>query len=223
VIYSARLVPMADAQRQAHDAARQQAERLVAGWQRSGYLADAQQWRLSERLQAMQQAAHRAEPGPADSPLADAVVQAIAAQLDDWTEGEPQPQWLLCASAADAAQLAERLGPRPGLAVLAPGDRPSGRARRVLQVGVPWRLLQQPLVGAEPDRSADDQAVPATGQHWVLVAAEHSLDIGLLDTLAARVNTPSGPAEPGGQGFLSGASLTAWLTAVAAALRALPA
>ena len=216
VVQATRWIPLGEAQRAAHEAALARAERLVAGWQRSGYLADADQWRLSECMVAMQQAAHRADPQRADSPLSEAVLQALAGQLDDWAESGDQPVWLRCDRAEDAAQLTERLGEhlsaRPGVRVLGPGERPTGEAGRVLQIGAPWRLPHEPLAG---------DGLP--GQHWVAVAAEDSLDQGLIDTLALRGDAPRGPAEPGGSGFLTGERLADWLHAIAAALAALQA
>jgi hypothetical protein len=229
VILGQRVVAMGEAQREAHDRAKVQADRLLAGWQRSGWMADADQWRLSQCLVAMQHAAHRADPLRADSPLAQAVVQALSGQLDDWAEdaaaaadgdgaetaADSGPAagavWLLCGSAADAAQLAEALGPRTGLHLVPPGPLPAGTPLKVLQVGVPWRLPVLLSGGRE------DAARP-TGQQRTMVVADGSIDIGLLDTLAGRSDTPSGPAEPKGRGFLVGERLTAWLRALAQAL-----
>jgi len=212
VVQATRWIALGEAQRNAHEAALARAERLIAGWQRSGFLADADQWRLSECLVAMQQAAHRADPARADSPLSEAVLQALSGQLDDWAASGDQSAWLRCDTLGDATQLAEWLGSRPGVRVLGPGERPAGQAGRVLQVGAPWRLAHEPLAG---------DGLP--GQHWVAVAAEDSLDQGLIDTLAVRGEAPHGPAEPGGRGFLTGERLADWLHAVAAALAALQA
>lgn len=217
VITSARLLPLAPAQQAAHANALREARTLVQAWQRSGFVSDADQWRLSALLRQLQQAAHRADPGAADSPLAEAVLQAAASQLADWAEAEPLPTVLLCDSLADQAQWAQRLGAQPGLHLVAPGEPLPCTPARVLQVGVPWRTRRQPL-------TARDAAEPAEpGQHWVLLAAQGSIDIGLLDTLAGRHELPHGPAEPAGRGFLQGVKLGQWLRAVAAALAATPA
>jgi hypothetical protein len=225
VIYSARLLPLALAQQQAHGAALRDARTLVQAWQRSGFISDDAQWRLSALLRTLQQAAHRANPADADSPLAEAVLQAAEGQLADWAEDQVDTAAdgadaaddaartgttvLLCDSLADRDQLAQRLGPRPGLHLVAPDAPLPVAPKRVLQVGVPWRTRQKAISG---------QGQPTPGQHWVLLAARASIDIGLLDTLAGRVDVPRGPAEPGSRGFLSGERLTQWLSAVAAAL-----
>ena len=226
VVYSPRLVAMGAAQQAAHGQALAQARRLLAGWQRSGFMADADQWRLSEALGQLLASAHRADPDDPASPLADGLLQAAEAWAEeaeddpvdegagDGADAAPALRLVLCDSAADARQLRQRLTPRPGLQVLGPDDAVPGTAQALLQVGVPWRPRRHAL-------GPRGQALQ--GQVCTLLVAQGSLDEGLLATLGGRSDTPRGPAEPGGRGFLSGARLDDWLRAVAAAVQAVPA
>lgn len=213
-----RLVPLAPPQREAHEQALAELRRLLAGWQASGYLSDSDQWRLNLALRLAQQAAHRADPADAASPLAEAMVQALEAQLADWLDsqaaGSAPAAVVLCASAADREQLAQRLPARDGVLLLAPGEALPVLPGLVLQVGVPWR----PRRGALQPAGATAEA----GQPWRLLIGQGTLDEGLYDTLAQRAEVPRGPADDGGRGFLAGARLTAWLQAVALAVAALP-
>ena len=225
LVFSERLLPMSPGQRQAHEAALAQARQLLAGWQCSDYLADADQWRLVQALQALQQAALRAQPGLAGSALADTVVQALAAQLDDWAgttaapgaapEGPTDPDdvagfqaLVLCPTEADREQLAARLALPRGVHLALPGsDWPAG-LDAVVQLGVPWRTRRAPA-GAQA----------AAGQQWLCLVAQDSLDCGLFDTLAQRQDLPYSLLD-GGRGFLQGDRLQQWLIAVQAAVQA---
>jgi len=60
----------------------------------------------------------------------------------------------------------------------------------------------------------------APGQQWVYLVAQDSLDTGLFDTLAARIDAPRGLADGGGRSYLQGERLTEWLQAVQAAVAA---
>lgn len=213
-----RLVPLAPPQREAHDQALTELRRLLAGWQASGYLSDSDQWRLNLALRQAQQAAHRADPADPASPLAEAMVQALEAQLADWLDsqaaGSAPAAVVLCASDADRGQLAQRLQARDDVLLLAPGEALPTLPGLVLQVGVPWR----PRRGALQPAGASAEA----GQPWRLLIGQGTLDEGLYDTLAQRAEVPRGPADEGSRGFLAGARLTAWLQAVALAVAALP-
>ncbi len=211
LVHSERLVPMAPPQREAHERLRQTGARLLAAWQDCGYLSDADQWALSLTLRALGTACHRSDPADPDSPLAEATVATLQAQLDDWAATGTQPVALVCPQPADRAQLQARLRFDAGLQWLAPGESPAADVAVVLQVGVPWRLRR-------PRRG---DTAPA-GQQWVHLAAQDSLELGLFDTAAARLDTPRGPAESGGRGFLGGAALAGWLQACVQAWRAAP-
>lgn len=223
LVYSERLVPLAPAQREAHERHLATLRRVLAGWQASGYLSDTDQWRLATTLRAALAACHRADPAVETSPLADAVVQAVADQLQAWAPGAeaaaPLAVAVLCDTEADAAQLGAALQSRglarPGLELLAPGQAPAEAPEAVLQVGVPWRTRRAALLPAG--------APPVPGQQWLLLVAQDSLETALFDTLAARGDVPRGAADPGGRGFLQGERLLAWLQAVQQALQAMPA
>ena len=217
LVHSALVLALAPAQREAHDAALAQAQRLLSAWQASGYLSDDSQWRLATALRAMQQACHRAEPGQPDSALAEATVGAIASQLAAWASTGPLQAAVVCASDADLAQLAGRLTLPEGVQLLGPQDAAPAGLDAVLQLGVPWRTRRSPWGAAAGPRAAGSPA----SQQLLYLVAQDSLDIGLFDTLASRHDLPRSPAEPGGLGFLQGARLRDWLTAVAAALQAI--
>ena len=249
LVHTERLVVMAPGQRQAHDRALALARRLLDGWLHSGYLSDSDQWRLGVALRDMQTAAHRADPTDPHSALAEATVQALAAQLDEWeTTGAPRVA-VLCASQADRAQLGQRLGARaveapanggsaaaaihrghdgdqgdegdePGggdaaeptaVHLVAPGEPLPADVDAVVQVGVPWWPRRGP---------AGPRDAVAPGQQWVYLVAQDSLDTGLFDTLAARIDAPRGLADGGGRSYLQGERLTEWLQAVQAAVAA---
>lgn len=211
LVHSERLVPMAPPQREAHERLRQTGARLLEAWQRSGYLSDADQWALSLALHTLGTACHRSDPGDPDSPLAEATVAALQAQLDDWAATGTQHVALVCPQPFDRAPLQARLRFDAGLQWLAPGESPGAEVEVVLQVGVPWRLRR-------PRRG---EAAPA-GQQWVYLAAQDSLELGLFDTAAARGDAPRGPAESGARGFLVGQALADWLGACRLAWQATP-
>ena len=221
LVHTERLLPLAPGQREAHDRHFAQARRIVDGWQRSGFLGDSDQWALAVALREMQRAAHHADPADPDSALADATVQALAAQLADWAgTGAPRVA-VLCPREADVEPLAQRLGERGALAatdeagqplvqLVVPGTPVPGEVDAVLQVGVPWRPRRSPA-GARDAATA--------GQQWVYLVALDSLDTGLFDTLAQRSDAPRSLAD-GARDYLQGERLTEWLTLVQAALAA---
>ncbi|MEN9890530.1 MAG: hypothetical protein RLY78_825, partial [Pseudomonadota bacterium] len=210
LVQAERLVPMGPAQRAAHDAQVAQMRRLVARWQRSGWLSDSDQWALGVALQAAQQACQRAEPARADSALAEATLAALDAQLQDWADSGLTAVALPCATAADLQQLTARLLPRhPGLLLVPPESPLPETAQALLQVGAPWRARK--LRGPDAPR----------GALCVSVVAQDSLEQALAETQAARVDAPRSAAD-NGKGFLGGEKLQAWLGAVRAALEALP-
>ena len=248
LVHSERLLVLAPGQRQVHDQQLEVVQRLLAGWQHSGYLSDADQWRLAQALRALQQACHRADPSDAGSALAEPTVQALQAQLADWAATGPLQIAVLCASVADRAQLAQRLwvagdggdsgeggeggdggdggdggeggeggeggdGPN-GLHLLLPDDALPAGLDAVLQAGVPWRTRRSP---------AGPRGQAAPGQQWVYLVAQDSLEGGLFNTLAGRLDVPrglAGPDDSAGGHFLHGDRLADWLKAVAAAVQA---
>lgn len=225
VVYSERVVPLAPAQREAHERHLATLRRALAGWQASGYLSDSDQWRLATALRAALSACHRADPAVDTSPLAEAVVQAAADQLQAWAPGAeaaaPLQVAVLCETEADAAQLGAALQARglarPGLELVTADQGVSAVPEAVLQLGVPWRARRAALLPA----GATGPAAP--GQQWLLLVAQGSLEAALFDTLAARTDVPRSAADPGSRGFLQGERLLAWLQAVQQALQAMPA
>ena len=216
LVHSERLLTLAPGQREAHDHALAEARRLLAGWQRSAYLACADQWRLAQALRTMQQACHRSDPTDPGSALAEATLQALAGQLADWADladGAAMQVAVLCATPADRTQLAGRLPASPGLALLLPGEPLPAGLDAVLQVGVPWRSRRSPA-------GLRGQAV--AGQQWVYLVALDSLDAGLFDTLAERLDLPRGLGDSTRRDFLQGERLTTWLQAVQSAVSRLP-
>ena len=211
LVHSERLLALAPGQREAHDQQLALLVRLLAGWQHGGYLSDADQWRLALALRALQQACHRADPADPDSALAEPTVLALQAQLADWSATGALQIAVLCASQADRDQLALRLLPMPGLHLLLPDDAPPAGLDAVLQAGVPWRTRRSPA-------GPRGQAVP--GQQWVYLVAQDSLEAGLFNTLAARIDVPPGLAGGSGGDFLRGDRLIEWLDALAAAVQA---
>ena len=222
VVHTERLVPLAPGQRQVHDQQAAVLRRSLAAWQARGGCSDSDQWRLAQALRAMQQACHRADPADAGSALAEATVQALAGQLADWAgTGAPRVA-VLCPSAADQAQLAQRLadwldgGQFNGSPVqlLAPGEQLPGGVDVVLQVGVPWRPRRQP---------GGPRGEAPAGQQWVYLVAQDSIECGLFDTLAGRLDAPRSPADGGARGYLQGEALAQWLQQLQAAWAAAPA
>ncbi len=278
LVHSERLLVLAPGQREVHDQQLDVVQRLLAGWQQSGYFSDADQWRLAQALRALQQACHRADPAHADSALAEPTVQALQAQLADWAVTGPLQIAVLCASAADRAQLARRLaaagqggdagdageagpadhagdaaeaadageasetadaadadeagdgdqagetgdgdqadnagGGAPGLHLLLPDDALPAGLDAVLQAGVPWRTRRSP---------AGPRGTAVPGQQWVYLVAQDSLEAGLFNTLAGRMDVPrglGGVGDSAGRQFLQGDRLADWLRAVAAAVQA---
>ena len=217
LVHTERLLTLAPGQREVHDQALADARRLLAGWQRSSYLADADQWRLALALRTMQHACHRADPANPASALAEATLQALSSQLADWAalsavDGADALQVaVLCATPADRAQLAARLPVGLKVALLLPNDALPAHLDAVVQAGVPWRTRRSP---------AGPRGQTAPGQQWVYLVAQDSLDAGLFDSLADRADLPRNLADGGGRDFLQGDRLTAWLQAVQAALPA---
>ena len=221
LVHSERLAALAPGQRDWHERHAAEARRLLAGWQRSGYCSDSDQWRLALALREMQRACQRAEPANPHSVLAEATLQALAAQLDDWSHSGPLQVAVLCASKADQAQLAERLAEwlppaaQPAselqLRLLGPDQPWPNGLDALLQIGVPWQPRGQP---------AGARGEAPVGQQWVYVAAQDSIECGLFDTLAQRLDVPRGLADGGGRDYLQGAQLSAWLSALWAALMA---
>ena len=246
-VHTERLLALAPAQRHAHDAALAQAQRLLAAWQHGSPLSDDAQWRLAQALAQMQRACHRADPGNPDSALAEATVQALAAQLDAWAASGPLQAAVLCDTPADQAQLAQRLVLPPGVVLHPASDELPAGLDAVLQPGVPWRPRRSPEGKDGPARhvrqggrgrrgehggqdgqdeqhgnaaAASSQPAPA-GQQWLYLVAQDSADAGLFSTLALRQNLRPGVADAAGQGFLQGQPLSDWLTALQAALLAM--
>ncbi len=218
VVHSERLLPLAPGQRTLHDQHAAQARRLLAGWLASGWCSDSDQWRLAQALRGMQQACHRADPADPASALAESTVQALAGALDDLAGTGAPHAAVLCASAADQDQLAQRLagytgGDNPVL-LLAPGELLPAGVEVVLQAGVPWRPRRQP---------GGPRGEAPTGQQWLYLVALDSIECGLFDTLAGRLDAPRSPADGGARGYLQGEALQQWLQLLQAALAATPA
>ena len=217
LVHTERLLTLAPGQREVHDHALAEARRLLAGWQRSGYLADADQWRLALALRTMQHACHRADPADPASALAEATLQALSGQLADWAgvtavaDADALQVAVLCATPADRAQLAARLPVGLKVALLLPDDALPAHLDAVVQAGVPWRTRRSP---------AGPRGQAAPGQQWVYLVAQDSLDAGLFDSLADRADLPRSLVDGGGRDFLQGDRLTAWLQAVQAAMPA---
>lgn len=119
---------------------------------------------------------------------------------------------VLCATDADQAQLAQRLG-ADGSLLLAPGDALPGGVDVVLQAGVPWRPRRHP---------GGPRGEAPAGQQWLYLVAQDSIDAGLFNTLASRLDAPRSPAETGARGYLQGEALRLWLQQLQAALAAMP-
>jgi len=241
LVHTERLLAMAPGQREAHERWLVQARRIADGWQRSGYLSDADQWTLSVALREMQRAAHRADPADAQSLLADSTVQALAAQLADWAgadaagAGAGQADQadradradtsaprvaVLCPEEADLAFLTQRLAERGALAAADDAGQPLVQLLApgaALPVAVD--LVLQVGVPWRPRRSpAGARGEAPAGQQWVYLVAQDSLDTGLFDTLAQRHDAPRGLADGGGRAYLQGERLADWMRAVQAAL-----
>uniref|UniRef100_UPI000B4BEB79 SNF2-related protein n=1 Tax=Ideonella sp. A 288 TaxID=1962181 RepID=UPI000B4BEB79 len=207
-VHSERLVPLESPQRQAHDRLLGRIAQLLDGWQRSGWLSDADQWRLGTALRELPTACHRSDPADPGSPLADATVGAMQAQLDDWAASGASKVTIVCAHAGDQAQLSQRLSSGPALQwVMADAQgAPAPDTELVLQVGVPWR----PRRGNGSHR----------GQQWLYMVGQDSLEGGLFETLALRADAPRGPADGGGRAYLQGERLAEWLHLLRAAVAA---
>jgi hypothetical protein len=208
-VLSERVLPLGPLQRAVHDRAAAAARMVLAGWRRTRHLADAQQWDLGTAMQAMRDACHRAEPGQADSALAEHTLSALVALVSELLGHAGLRIAALAPRPADAALIAERLaqaghdGQR--CTVVAPGAALPAAAEVVIAIGMPW------------------QALPAGGRprQWIHLLAEHSIDTALYDTRELREGVASTPADGGHDGFLHGTALQRYLLAVEAALGAL--
>jgi hypothetical protein len=218
LVHSERLVPLAPGQRSVHDQQAATVQRALAGWRASAYLSDTEQWRLASALRALQQACHRADPADAASALAESTLQALAAQLAEWAGTGAARVAVLCPTVADQALLAERLaewlqpdGEGLQLQLIAPGEPLPAGLDAVLQVGVPWRPRRH---------AAGPRGETAPGQQWVYLVAQDSLEAGLFNTLASRMDAPRGLDDAGSRDYLHGQPLADWLHAVQAAVAA---
>lgn len=205
LVLSARIVPMAAAQRQAHDLRATRATELLARWRRTGLLPDLDQWQLDVDVREMQALCHRESP---HAPLAEPTLAALVALIDELLPANgaaTSAVAVCCPDEADLDGVSARLGERPGLSVVASVHDVPDEAAVLVRMGVPWR----------PMRGAPDLAL------WrcIHLVAERGFDSGLYDTLDGRRDTPRGMAEEA-RGFLGGDRLQAYLGAVDAALRA---
>ena len=205
-VVSERVLPLGPLQRAVHDRAAAAARAVLAGWRRTRHLPDAQQWELGGALQAMREACHRAEPGQADSALADHTLAALSSLASEML-GHAGLQFAVVAPRpSDVTQLAERLAPAgERCTVLGAGATLPPQAEVVVAVGMPW---QPPAADERP-------------RQWIHLLAEHSIDTALYDTRELRAGIASTPAEGGRDGFLHGAALQRYLLAAEAALSAL--
>lgn len=206
-VYSERLLSLSPLQQGIHDRAMRAARTLLDGWRASGWLADADQWRLAGLLHAMRAACHRAEPVGSRSTWAEPTLAALTAQLDDWAADGVAPVAVCGMSAGEREALAAHLGERAGLFWVEAADAVPAAAAAVLAIGVPW----------DADAIADEAGSPR-GRPWTLLVADDSIDAGLFETPALRRGVPAGPAE--GR-WLEGDALAAWLRAIDAALAAI--
>lgn len=206
-VLSARIVPMPEAQRRAHDALAERAGELLGRWRRSGLLPDLDQWQLDTDLHAMQALCHRDGTG---EPLSEATLQALGALLDELLPaGQSQASVAVCCpDEADLDRVSAHLGDRPGLSVVASIHDAPDEAEVLVRIGVPWRPARRPQ-GPDARR----------GRRCIHLVAERGIDSGLYDTLDLRRDTPRGMTDEG-RGFLSGERLLQYLQAVDAALQA---
>jgi hypothetical protein len=209
-VVSERVLPLGSLQRAVHDRAATAARAVLAGWRRTRHLPDAQQWELGSAMQAMREACHRAEPGQADSPLAEHTLSALVVLTSELLGHAGLRIAVLAPRPADATLIEERLaqagqgGDR--CAVVSPGAALPRDAEVVIAIGMPWAT---PAADVRP-------------RQWIHLLAEHSIDTALYDTRELRDGIAVTPAEGGHDGFLHGAALQRYLLAAEAALRALP-
>lgn len=206
LVPSARVVPMAPAQRQAHDQRAARATELLARWRRTGLLPDLDQVQLDQDVRELQALCHR---DSANGPLNAGTLAALRALVDELLPAgvtPPAEVAVCCPEESDLDTVTALLGEREGLAVVASVHDVPDEAAVLVRIGVPWR----------PMRGARDLAL------WrcIHLVAQRGFDSGLYDTLDGRRDTPRGMAEEA-RGFLSGERLTAYLLAVEAALTAM--
>ena len=209
-VVSERVLAMGPLQRAVHDRAAAGARTVLAAWRRTRHLTDGQQWELGCAMQAMREACHRAEPGQADSPLAEQTLSALVVLTSELL-GHPGLRIAAIAPrAADAALIAERLaqaGQGGDRCAVVPAGAPlPDDAAVVIAIGMPWQV---PAADTPP-------------RQWIHLVAEQSIDAALYDTRALREGIACTPAEGGHDGFLHGAALQRYLLAAETALRALP-
>ena len=160
----------------------------------------------------MRDACHRAEPGRADSPLAEHTLSALAVLASELLGHAGLHIAAIAPRPADAAPIAERLAQAaqggPGGArctVVAAGAALPADAEVVIAIGMPWQA----------------PAADGVARQWIHLLADHSIDTALYDTRALRDGIACTPADGGHEGFLHGAALQRYLLAAEAALAAL--
>lgn len=209
-VVSERVLPLGSLQRAVHDRAAAAARAVLAGWRRTRQLPDAQQWELGCAMQAMREACHRAEPGQADSPLAEHTLSALIVLTSELLGHAGLRIAAVAPRPADVALIAERLaqaGQGGDRCTVVPAGAPlPGDAEVVVAIGMPWTT---PAADGRP-------------RQWIHLLAEHSIDTALYDTRELRDGIASTPAEGGHDGFLHGSALQRYLLAAEAALAALP-
>lgn len=193
-----RLVALQPAQREAHDRLRGRLQRLLAGWRRSGHLADADQWQLGQGLRALASACHRTVADDPASAWSEPTRVAAQAQLDAWA----------AAGLSRVAIVGEAPAPVAGRSALRWAGElawvPAGvpvDAQAVLHLGVPWRL----------PRNTEASPPPAV---QVALVAQDSLEEALFDTLPRRARVPRGTLDAEQPGYLAGQRLADWIAAV---------
>ena len=124
--------------------------------------------------------------------------------------GHHRPAVPACARACQAGGA----GVDAPVLLLGPADLLPAGIDVVLQVGVPWRPRRQP-------GGPRGEAPP--GQQWIYLVAQDSIECGLFDTLAGRLDAPRSPADGAARGYLQGDLLTQWLQQLQAAWAATPA
>lgn len=202
-VVSERVLSLGPLQRAAHDRAAAVARSLLAGWRRTHHLPDAQQWELGQAMQMMRDACHRAEPGHAESALAEQSLAALSALSAELLAHPGLQVAIVAPRTSDVPAISARLAAaRTRCTIVAPGNSLPAAAEVVIALGMPWQ--------------AHDADPPP--RQWIHLLAEQSIDTALYDTRTLRQGVGCTPAEGGHDGFLHGRALQRYLLSAEAAL-----